>query len=131
MIGTGAYVSWMTGTGNWMAVGVYVFWTTTGVGKILVGITDGIGAENGTGTIAGFRLLIGTATLTGKISGDFFSFGNSAAALDNLTNLSALAAFAPATFRAIVFLATRIGAVSALSAAIFDALICNFKWDEH
>lgn len=65
--------------------------------------------------------LTGTATGTGKIIGDFFKLFKILAAFAILAVLIALAAFKPAIFNAIVFLATRNGAVIALNAASFVA----------
>lgn len=57
--------------------------------------------------------------------GPFFKLCNIVATLATLATFTALAAFNAATFRANVRLATRNGAVMALSAAIFDALSFN------
>lgn len=95
----------------------------TGGGKISVRTTCGTADGIGTGNGIAFFLSNGMAALTGKMSGAFFNFLRIFAPLANLTTFSALMAFAPATFSAIVFLATRIGAVMRLSAATFDAFI--------
>lgn len=63
----------------------------------------------------------GTATGTGKMIGDFFKLFKILAAFAILAALTALAAFKPAIFNAIVFLATRNGAVIALNTASFVA----------
>lgn len=69
--------------------------------------------------------LIGMATGTGKIIGDFFKFLRIAAVLAILASLIALAAFKAPTFNAKVFFATRNGAVMALKAAILVAFACK------
>lgn len=69
----------------------------------------------------GCNELTGTATGTGKIIGDFFKLLKMFAAFAILAALIALAALKPAIFNAIVFLATRNGAVIALNAASFVA----------
>lgn len=73
---------------------------------------------NGTGN---GKPLTGNATGIGKMIGDFFKFLRIAAVFAILAILMALAAFTAPTFNAIVFLATRNGAVIALNAAIFVA----------
>lgn len=88
--------------------------------------SDGAGRLKmlGTGATAGNGFtnpLIGTATGTGKIIGDFFKFFKMAAVLAILATLIALAAFKAPTLSAIVFFATRNGAVMALKAASFVA----------
>lgn len=85
-------------------------------GKAGRGGKAGNGFGNGTGTGNG-NALNGTATGTGKMIGDFFRFFKMAAALAILATLIAFAALAPAIFNAIVFFATRNGAVRTLSAA--------------
>lgn len=66
--------------------------------------------------------LTGTATWTGNTIGDFLSEFKITAAFPILATFTALAAFKAPTFNAIVFLATRNGAVMALNAASFVAL---------
>lgn len=65
--------------------------------------------------------LTGTATGTGKIIGDFLRLFKIVAAFMIFAALIALAALKPAIFNAIVFLATRNGAVIRLNAASFVA----------
>lgn len=60
----------------------------------------------------------------GTSNGDDFRLFKIAAALANLATFNALAALIPAIFNAIVFLATRNGAVIALQAAALVALAC-------
>lgn len=85
---------------------------------------DGGGMFNkfGAGNAFNGNGLTGMATWTGKMIGDFFKFLKMFAAFPILAIFAALTAFTAPTFNAIVFLATRNGAVMALNAASFVAL---------